>query len=166
VNRIGGLLKQVIMAQPNVPDDIMQVFRKSKRTALGLEDARHMLSEGLKSFHRTYLCIDALDECKDEYRRVFLRSLQQVSKNSQHLARLFVTSRPYVEDEVGRYFESPLAVRIVANNHDIMKYVAYQIAEDHNPVDMNDDFKNEIITKIADASQGMYVREDSSMTAM
>lgn len=56
MNMIGGLLKQVIMAQPNVPDEVMKVFRKSKRTALGLEDARHMLSEGLKSFHRTYLC--------------------------------------------------------------------------------------------------------------
>jgi len=53
-----------------------------------------------------------------------------------------------VEDEVGRYFESPLAVRIVANNHDIMKYVAYQIAEDHNPVDMNDDLRTKSLQKL------------------
>ena len=43
------------------------------------------------------------------------------------------------------------------NNHDIMKYVAHRIDEDHNPVDMNSGFKKEIIEKIAAASQGMYV---------
>jgi hypothetical protein len=36
-----------------------------------------------------------------------------------------------------------------------MRYVSHHIEEDHNPVDMNGEFKTEIIAKIVAASQGM-----------
>ena len=95
------------------------MFRNSKRPQkeLELEDACRMLSDSVQSFNRTYICIDTLDECKDEYRRVFLQSLGQVSKASKNAVKLFLTGRPHVEGEVNRYLESPAMVRIAAHHH-------------------------------------------------
>jgi hypothetical protein len=158
-NIIGGILKQFVAALPETPEEITKAFQEKKKKEhkrLELADACQLLKVALQQFPRTYICIDALDESEDSHRKEFLQSLGKVMTNS---TRLFLTGRPHVQCDVERVLSarSPTAVQLVANQHDIMKYVAHHIKEDGDQDIMNDQLKEEIVTTIAAASQGMYV---------
>jgi hypothetical protein len=155
---IGSILKQFVAVLPEMPE-ITKTFRergKREHKRLELADACQILKVVLQQFHRTYICIDALDESEDCHRKEFLRSLANVMANS---TRMFLTGRPHVQRDVERVLSahSPTAMQLVANQHDIMKYVAHNIEEDGDPELMNDQLKGEIVTEIAAASQGMYL---------
>lgn len=156
-NMISGILKQLILTPGQVvPKQITTAFRR-RSGQLDLGNACHFLGLVMRCLRRSYICIDALDECKDEHRGVLLQSLRGAIQRSGHKTRLFLTGRPHVESDVDRYLQvqSPAIIEIVASHQDIMKYIAHRIEEDNNPVFMDDGFKQEIITTIAMASQGM-----------
>ncbi|KAF8541995.1 ankyrin repeat-containing domain protein [Trichophaea hybrida] len=78
VNMLGGLLKQFLMAFPNVPEEFIEVFNRNKHTNLNLSMVCDMLKTALRFFHCAYICIDALDECDSYHRKTLLESLRQV----------------------------------------------------------------------------------------
>jgi len=53
------------------------------------------------SKERTFICIDALDECVPEHRAKVLDSLNQILQRSPD-TRIFVTGRPHIRPEIGR----------------------------------------------------------------
>ena len=157
-NMLGGLLKQLILeiAELEMPKKIIETYQQNKRKNLELSVACEMLVIALQSFRSVYLCIDALDECDSDHRKALLESLRRVMQDS---TRLFLTGRPNIEGDVNNFLQtkSPVAVQIIANQHDIEKYVNYCIDEDNNPDIMNDSLREEIVTTISAASQQMYI---------
>ena len=102
VNILGSLLKQLISGQGEIPEAIARDFRKDKMVIGG----RRLQVPGiLKMFQtitatrRTFICVDALDECVPEHRMVVLESLGQIQQGCPN-TRLFVTARPHVRSEV------------------------------------------------------------------
>jgi hypothetical protein len=152
---IGGLLKQ-FMTFPDIPEMVTEALWPKWYAPLDLDTACYILRIVLESFHRAYVCIDALDECDDDHRKVLLQLLARVTTDS---TRLFLTSRPSVESDVNHYLgvKSPIIIQHMANKQDIEKYINHRIDEDNRPDLMNDSLRNEIVAKISAASQQMWV---------
>jgi hypothetical protein len=153
---LGSILKQLVAELPEIPIEIAKTFQENRRKSkmLELSVARGFLSLVVQLFDRAYICIDALDECEASNRRGFLLSLHQVSQRSM---RLLVTGRPHIEAEVNKLLclKSPRPLEIVANEHDIRRYVASKIEADLTEGAMNESLKEGIETSIAHHSQGM-----------
>jgi len=101
---LGALLKQVVVGLDEIPGEMVKAYENKKKViggrGLQLSDISKML-EITSSEKRTFICIDALDECTPEHRVKLLDSLHQILQESPG-ARIFVTGRPHIQDEVGR----------------------------------------------------------------
>jgi hypothetical protein len=163
---IGGLLKQAITASKEGCRDIIQTLleKKKGRRPIEVNDVVHALSELLRGFDKTYICIDALDECNEEDRRQLIQRLAELSSFSDRdnllPIRLFFTGRPpmekYVKSHTSVEPKIPLMVKLEANTEDIAAYIAHKIDED-KMVEMDDAFKKHIAEEIVSVSQGMFV---------
>ena len=144
---MGSLLRQVVGGMEKVPEEVTVAFEKQK-TAIGrrgpqLSDVVKML-QSITSSVRTFVCIDALDECAAVNRVKLLNSLQQILKSSPHM-RIFIIARPHVRAEV----EKRLAGRVVSvsvgtSKRDIMEYLRLRLDEDETPEAMNESLEADI----------------------
>ena len=106
-----------------------------------------------KSFNRTYICLDALDECLNFHE--LLTNLQQAPSS----IRLFSTGRNHVQPFVRKKFEHAQMIRIEAKDSDIRMLIQKYINEDRDkdPDIMDDRLEQDMIEKISALSKGMFV---------
>jgi len=112
---LGSVLKQVVGGLDEVPERIVQTFRDQKKVIGGQRLALSEIVEFLQdisSSRRTFICIDALDECPPGHRVRLLDSLSQILKNSRG-ARIFLTGRPHVQGEVEKHLAGRAATRSI-----------------------------------------------------
>jgi hypothetical protein len=169
VNMIGGLVKQVLSKFNElnfVPDDIFSALRDRRKrgTELDLDEVCQFLVQAVEHFCAFYICIDALYECKEEFRAILLQCLSKVLTNrasQPDSTRIFVTGRPLINREqyIKRHMNLGYYVHIalVANANDISQYIAHEIDKDDNNVCMNDALREEMMEKIIRYSDGMLV---------
>ena len=92
INMLGSLLRQLINRFERIPDLIVREFRNQKKLIGGRGPN---ISAILNMFRvvtttmRTFICVDALDECAPENRVVILDSLGQVLRGSSN-TRIFI----------------------------------------------------------------------------
>ena len=104
INMLGSLLRQLVNGSEEIPEAVVQGFRNQKK-AIGGRGVQ--VSGILKMFQtiagtkRTFICIDALDECMPDHRMVVLESLGQILQGSPN-TRLLMTLRPHIQREVER----------------------------------------------------------------
>ena len=149
---LGAVLKQVVSGLEEVPEEIAQEYEDQKQVIGGrapqLANIVRML-RNTASRKRTFICIDALDECVAGYRVKILDSLNQVLQSSPG-TRLFVTGRPHIEAEVGKRLSGRgTAIRITPNRRDIISYLQRRLEEDTTPDAMDDNLKADILKKIS-----------------
>jgi hypothetical protein len=125
----------------------------NKGVHVQLDDVLKAVSKMFQSFDKTYLCIDALDECTDEYRWSLLHHLKTLSNpdDSHSLSvKLFFTGRPQMKDYVNSHSDivSPRSVALEANSDDIAAYVAYKLKMD-TKVKMNDDLRSRLLLRLS-----------------
>jgi len=100
-----ALLKQVVSGLEVVPEEIVQAYEDQKKAVGGrgpqLSDVVKML-QTTTSEKRTFICIDALDECVARYQMKLLNSLNQILQKSLG-TRIFVTGRPHIQTEIGNH---------------------------------------------------------------
>src|SRR5437588_4238801 len=101
---LGSLLGQLVSGLKGIPEMVVKTFQNEKKVIGG----RGLRVAGiLEMFHtiaatkRTFICIDALDECVPEHRTVILKSLQQILLASPN-TRMFITGRSHLRNEVER----------------------------------------------------------------
>ena len=148
---LGALLRQVVGGLEEVPVEIAQAYKNQKQVIDGrgpqLVDIMKML-ENTASIKRTFICIDALDECEAGYRVKLLDSLNQILQRSPG-TRVFITGRPPVQVEaVGRLRGMVTTVRATPRRHDIISYLRTRLDEDIRPGAMDSSLKTEILKKI------------------
>ncbi|RPA91207.1 hypothetical protein L873DRAFT_1658070, partial [Choiromyces venosus 120613-1] len=124
---MGGILKQLLAALDEIPEEISNAFQKSKESiggrGLQLPDILKLLAKILASFRRTFICIDGLDEYAIDRRPELLCSLQQVLRDSPS-TRLFLAGRPHLKEEVKKHLsESVPHLAIKPHESDIKKYI-------------------------------------------
>ena len=163
---MGALVKQLVIVLPEIPDEIVRAFREAKiyENELELPDASRMLALSLRRFHRrTYICIDALDECHEPHRTELLRSLGSAIQGSTN-AQLFLTGRDSTREDVKKCLALKTSeITVEARPEDVTKYVANRIEtyRGKHPHAMNDDLRQDIVKKIIASSQGMYAPQNS-----
>jgi len=148
---LGALLKQVVGGLGGVPIEIAQAY-KDQRGVIGgrgpgLSDILNML-QTTSSEKRTFICIDALDECVAEYRAKILNSLNKILQKSPG-ARVFVTGRPHIQDEIEKRLSGRLTtMRIIPRRGDIISYLRARLDEDTIPDAMDSGLEADILKKI------------------
>ena len=157
---MGSLLKQIISGMENIPEEISRVFQE-QRMAIGgrgprLPDIVKMLQTVTSSL-RTFVCIDALDECAAVHRVKLLDSLKQILEKSPR-TRIFIIGRPRIWAEVERIFaRRVIGVSIRPRKDDITGYLRFRLEEDPTPDAMNEILVAEILEKIPEKMSEMYV---------
>jgi len=157
---LGSLLRQVVGGMEKVPEEIAQAFQEQKMAIGGrgprLPDIVKML-QTITSSLRTFVCIDALDECAATNRVKLLSSLQQILEKSPR-RRIFIIGRPHVRADV----EKRLAGRVISvsvgpSKDDIMEYLRLRLDEDETPDAMDESLEADILEKIPEKMSEMYV---------
>jgi len=154
---LGTLLRQVVGGLEEVPEEIVEAYKDQKQVIDGrgprLSDIVKMLQK-TASMKRTFICIDALDECVARHRVEILDSLNQIQRVSPG-TRIFVTGRPHIEAEVGKRLSGgETALRITPRKHDIISFLHRRLDRDIRPDAMDSSLKVDILKKIpADVSE-------------
>jgi len=157
---LGALLKQAVGGLEEVPVKIVQAYEDQGKVIGGrgpqLADIVKML-QNTSSKKRTFICIDALDECLAGYRVKVLNSLNQILKKCPG-TRIFVTGRPHIRAEMGRRLPGRVrSVSITPRRDDIIGYLHIRLDEDTTPDAMDSILEADILEKIPDNISEMYV---------
>ena len=158
---LGALLKQLVLGLGEVPGEITQAYREQKNFIGGRRprqtDIVKML-QAASSKKRTFICIDALDECVPEHRVKLLGSLNQILQESP-ATRIFVTGRPHIRPEIERRLAGRVtSLSINTKTDDIIRYLRSRLEEDTNPDAMDSSLEVDILKKIPEEVSEMYAK--------
>ena len=145
---LGWVLKQVVGGLSEIPQTVVKAFRDKGRVIccqkLALAEIVELLQD-ISSSQRTFICIDALDECPARQRVKLLDSLNQILQRSP-ATRIFLTGRPHIRDEVELHLAGKAATRsITPAKDDIAIFLQAKLKEDTIPNAMDKSLKKEII---------------------
>ena len=100
------------------------------------------------SKRRTFVCMDAQDECAPENRVKLLDSLKEILRMSP-CTRVFVAGRPQIRPETGRRLAGRVTnLSISPRRDDIIGYIQTRLDEDTDPDAMNSSLKADILKKV------------------
>ena len=145
-NMLGAMLKQ-LASRGGIPEYIRKAFREAKKEfggrGLQLPDMIATLKRIITSPLRLFICIDALDECTPKRRQELLESLREIVRASPG-ARVFLTGRPHINDEILGCFGKALRIPLSPTHGDIMNYLEMRLNGDTDPHAMNDELRADI----------------------
>ena len=155
---LGALLRQIVSGLDQIPKEIAGGYENYKKTIGGrrlrLSEIVKMLQD-ITSSRRTFICADALDECKAEHRLEVLGSLGQILQKSPE-ARVFLTGRPQIRHEVERYLAGTLEViSVMTNKDDIITYLRARLKKDTTPDAMDSSLDADIVKYILENTSEM-----------
>jgi len=158
---LGSLLKQVISGMERIPDEISQTLQEQKRAVSGrkpqLGDIVNVL-QLVTSSQRTFMVIDALDECTAAQRFRLFDSLKQILEKAPGV-RIFVTGRPHIRREIEtRLVGSVTSVSVGPSSDDIAQFLGVRLSEDEVPDAMDSSLEAEILLKICENTSEMCVK--------
>jgi len=157
---LGSLLKQIVSGMEAIPEDISRAFQEQKKAIGGrgpqLIDIVRML-QAITSSQRTFVCIDALDECTAGHRVKIIDSLKQILEKSPS-TRIFITGRPHIRAEIEKRLGGKvISVSLCPNKEDIIRYIRVRLGEDETPDAMDESLVADILEKIPQTVSEMYV---------
>ena len=160
VNMLGSLLRQLVSGPGEIPEAIVRDFRKEKRSIGGrgiqVPGILRMFQK-IAATRRTFICVDALDECVPEHRMVVLESLGQMLQESPS-TRLFMTGRPHVRSEVERELGGAATfVLIQATEDGVLRFLREKLRKDTIPNMMGSTLEGDIMKGIPAISSETYV---------
>ena len=160
VGILGSLLKQLVFGLEEIPEEVLKAY-KDRKNAIGgqglqISNILQMLQTA-SARKRTFICIDAIDECAAKHRAKFLDSLGQLHKLSPG-TRIFVTGRPHILPEIERGLNGrATSVCISPKRDDIITYLQSRLAEDETRDAMDGALEADILKKIPSDISEMYV---------
>ena len=157
---LGSLLKQIVCGLEKIPEEISQAFQEQKMAIGGrgprLPDIVKMLQTVTSSL-RTFVCIDALDECVVAHRVKLLDSLKQILEKSPR-TRIFIIGRSHIRDEVEKRLPGQVVnVSVGSSKDDVIEYLRVRLDEDESPEAMDESLAAEILEQIPNKMSDMYV---------
>ena len=156
LNMIGDLLKQIAQHKSAITADIRQLYDRytQQNTRPKMQEITSLLTTEMKCFSRTFIVIDALDECpeRDDTRGVLLAEILALSGD----ARILITSR--YSQKIEEKFKNVPHIDILATDEDITRYVTSRIQKERSLarlVSSNQALMEEAIKTVVEKSQGM-----------
>ena len=160
VNMLGSLLGRLISGQGEIPGGVTRDFRRGEMVIGGRGP---QVAGILKMFQtvaatrRTFICVDALDECVPEHRMAVLESLGQILQGSQN-TRLFVTGRPHVRSDVeGELSGTATFIFIRATEDGILRLLREKLKKDTIRNMISSALEGDILKSIPAISSETYV---------
>jgi len=158
---IGALTKQLVNALGMVPPEIERAFERAEREVGGrglqVSETIKLLQAAIAPVKRTFICIDALDECSDKHLSQLLTSLNTVSQASPDI-RLFITGRPHIRSAVERYLSAGAQViPIGPSSEDIKEYLEIELGRDLDSEAMSPALRADILKRIPEKIPDTYV---------
>ena len=145
-NMLGAMLKQLV-SRRGISKHIRKAFREAKRAfggrGLQLPDMVDALKKTISTLPRLFISIDAIDECTPKHRQELIESLQEIVRVSPG-ARVFLTGRPDIDDEIVRCFGKALRIPLSPTHSDINSYLEMRLNGDTDPRAMNTEFRVDI----------------------
>lgn len=153
-----SLVKQLSCHLPYIPREIEQVYDelRGQQKRPTLNHLYTILVSLAKSFVRTFVICDALDECNQETRRNDFLPLFNKMVHEAGID-LFLTSREYPEDIHNSLNSSALKIRISAKKEDIAYYIEQEISQNPRAERLvrQAQCKDKIISYLTDYAKGM-----------
>jgi len=154
---LGAILKQLV-SRGETPEHIREAFQKAKKEfggrGLRLPDIVEIIKKTVKALPRVFICIDALDESTPKYRRELLESLREIAQVSAN-ARLFLTGRPHVGDEIRKCFCNVVRIPVSPTRDDIKSYLEMRLDNDTDLDVMDDELRGDIMRVIPEKTGEM-----------
>ncbi|KAJ7164799.1 ankyrin repeat-containing domain protein [Mycena crocata] len=122
--------------------------------------SNELLSDGIlmRAFEQVFVVVDALDECAETNRNVFLRMMAHLQTSG---ASIIVTGRDHVSEYITKSGSVDIQrIEIRASPEDITKYVQDTLVEPTrlgSVLQRHVSLRDEIIKTIAESSQGMFL---------
>lgn len=150
---LSALLKQLVRNRPRFTPIVKALHDSRDEPGSRLEELHRALSKVLASLDRTYIVVDALDECSDQYGARTklieqLQALQQVAK-----VHLFYTSRPV--PEVVSSIPADAVMRIHTQDDDARLYIVGQYHRMPEFVQKSRELRETITDNIVSVIDGM-----------
>ena len=160
IKMLGSLLQQLVCRFNPIPDAITQEFQNQKKVIGGrgprISGILNMF-QAVAARVRTFVCIDALDECTPEHRVVVLDSLGQILRGSPN-TRIFMTGRPHIRSEIEKRIGGrAVFISIESKEADVLRYLRERLKSDTTPEVMNSALEEDILKSILEASAETYV---------
>ena len=147
ISMLGAILKQLV-SRGEIPEHIQEAFQKAKKEfggrCLRLPDIVEIMKRAVAALPRVFICIDALDESTPKHRRDLLESLREIVRVSAN-ARLFLTARPHIGDEVMKCFGKVVRIPVSPTRDDIKSYLEMRLDSDTDPDVMDDELREDIM---------------------
>jgi ankyrin repeat domain-containing protein 50 len=145
---------QLFTRRSEIPDDLLSMYRQSHGSQLGREALIGILLSLFKFSPRSYILIDALDECSDRIDAVnVLRRLINTSDS----VSLLVTSRK--EQDIISVLQPHIDVVLPIQNAKVNVDVAIHVRQclDNDPTLWRcESVKSEVVKTLVDGADGMY----------
>src|SRR5205807_6542922 len=159
-NMLGSLLRQLVSGLEGIPDAVVRGFRDQQKVIGG----RRLQVPGiLEMFQtiagtkRTFMCVDALDECVPEHRMVVLQSLGEILRRSPN-TRIFMTGRGHVRNEIETRLDGAVTFMLTQPTEDgFIRYIREKLKNDTTPDTMNPKLEAAILKGIPEISGETYV---------
>lgn len=147
------ILRQLVQCQPLMPEICQELYErhKDRGSRPSLDEIKRVLHTVTADLHKSFVVIDALDECSSH---VGSRLLSEVfNLQAKHGVNILVTSR-YLP-EITSQFEGQPCVEIRAKVQDIEQYLRRQFTRLPAFVARNTALQDEIVAGITNAVGGM-----------
>ena len=156
---MGAILRQLV-AKGRIPDYLRKAFKEAQEEiggrGLRLADLMEMLRAVIASLPQVFICVDALDECLPKCLPELLGSLRDIVRESP-TARVFLTGRPHVREDIQGYFTMAVVIPISPNAGDILNYVEMRLDRDSEPEAMSNELRADIVRVILEKISDMCV---------
>ena len=160
VNILGSLLRQLVSGLEGIPEAVVRSFRNQKKVigGRGLQVSGILkMFQAITTTKRTFICVDALDECVPENRMVILESLGQIMRESRD-TRILLTGRSHVRSEVERKLGGAVAFLLIEPTGDgVIGYLREKLRNDTTPEIMSSALEENIMEIIPQIGSETYV---------
>jgi len=158
IDILSSLLRQLLQHQTSFPKEVHDNYGNSKRRGIRppIEELSRLFVAVLGHYTRSFIVIDALDECRaqDPACRGLLTALFGIQEQTS--MSVFVTSR-FIPEIMEHFKEGPgrYTVRIEARGDDVRRYLEGHVSRLPAFVARNPELQQEIIMEISQSIDGM-----------
>jgi len=154
---LGALLRQAVAGLEEIPGEIAQAH-EDQRNCIGGRGPQHTdivkMLQNTSSKKRTFICIDALDECMRRQRVKLLDSLNQILQKAPS-TRIFLTGGLDIRPEIENPFAGKVtSLSISPKRDDHIRYLAEDTTSDRM-----DSLEAKIPKKITENISQMYAKQ-------
>jgi len=164
VSMLGSLLRQIVNGLGEIPEAVARGFQEEKMVigGRGLQVSGILkMFQTITAAKRTFICVDALDECVPEHRMVVLESLGQILQGSR-CTRIFMTGRSQVRTEVERKLDGVVTFISIRTTKDgVVRFLLEKLRKDAAPEIMSSTLEADIMKSIPQINSETYVKASS-----